>query len=55
MLNAIVVNLEGLHNVAAAQKAWDRLNKLNPNHPALPGLKEKIAAARTAGNPGGTQ
>ena len=36
MLNTIVVNLEGLHDLAAAQKAWDRLNKLNPNHPALP-------------------
>jgi cytochrome c-type biogenesis protein CcmH/NrfG len=55
ILNAIVVNLEGLRDLAAAQKAWDRLNKLNPNHPALPGLKDKIAAARASGNPGGTQ
>jgi tetratricopeptide (TPR) repeat protein len=50
ILNSIVVNLEGLHDIAAAQKAWDRLDKLNPNHPALPSLKEKINAARAGGN-----
>lgn len=49
MVNAIVVNLEGTHDLAAAQKAWDRLYKLNPNHPALAGLKEQIAAARASG------
>jgi cytochrome c-type biogenesis protein CcmH/NrfG len=53
MLNAIVVNLEGTHDLVAAQKAWDRLNKLNPNHPALPSLKDKINAARASGSPAG--
>ena len=53
LLNSIVVNLEGTHDLAAAQKAWDRLNKQNPNHPALPGLKEKIDAARASGAPAG--
>ena len=53
MLNAIVVNLDGPHDLAAAQKAWDRLYKLNPNHPALAGLKERIAAARAGGSPAG--
>ena len=53
MLNTIVVNLEGTHDLAAAQKAWNRLYKLNPNHPALAGLKEKIAAARAGGTPAG--
>jgi tetratricopeptide (TPR) repeat protein len=53
MLNAIVVNLEGTHDIAAAQKAWDRLYKLNPNHPALAGLKEQISAARAAGSAAG--
>lgn len=48
LLNSIVVNLEGLHDVVAAQKAWDRLQKLNPNHPALAGLKGQIDAARGA-------
>ena len=53
LLNAIVVNLEGTHDLAAAQKAWDRLHKLNPNHPALAGLKEQIDAARAAGSSAG--
>ena len=53
MLNAIVVNLEGTHDLTAAQKAWDRLYKLNPNHPALAGLKEQINTARTAGSAAG--
>jgi cytochrome c-type biogenesis protein CcmH/NrfG len=49
MLNAIVVNLEGTHDLAAAQKAWDRLHNQNPNHPALASLKEQIDAARATG------
>jgi cytochrome c-type biogenesis protein CcmH/NrfG len=53
LLNAIVVNLEGTHDLAAAQKAWDRLSKLNPNHPALAGLKEQINAARASGSAAG--
>jgi len=50
MLNAIVVNLEGIRDLAAAQKAWDRLHNLNPNHPALAGLKEQIDTARASGS-----
>src|SRR5208283_5179808 len=53
MVNAIVVNLQGTHDLAAAQKAWDRLYKLNPNHPALAGLKERINAARISGGTAG--
>ncbi len=49
LVNSIVVNLEGTHDVAAAQKAWDQLFKLNPNHPALGPLKEQISAARASG------
>ena len=52
ILNMIVVNLEGLNDPAAAQKAWDRLNKLNPNNPALAGLKQKIDQARAQGPAG---
>ena len=55
LLNAIVVNLHGLHDAAAAQKAWDRLYKVNPNHPALAGLKEQINSARTPGAPAAQQ
>jgi tetratricopeptide (TPR) repeat protein len=55
ILNAIVVNLEGTHDLAAAQKAWDRLYKLNPNHPALAGLKKQINAASASGSPTGPQ
>ena len=53
MVNVIVVNLEGTHDLAAAQKAWDRLYKLNPNHPALEGLKEQINAARASSGAAG--
>src|SRR5208283_3969709 len=53
ILNTIVVNLEGTHDLAAAQKAWDHLYKLNPNHPALAGLKDKINAARSSGSAAG--
>jgi cytochrome c-type biogenesis protein CcmH/NrfG len=49
LLNTIVVNLEGTHDLAAAQAAWDRLHKLNPNHPALQSLREKLDAARASG------
>jgi len=47
LLNVVVVNLEGTHDLAAAQKAWDRLHQINPNNPALAGLKEKLDAARS--------
>lgn len=44
--NSIVVNLEGTHDLAAAQQAWDRLHSLNPNYPGLDRLKQGIDAAR---------
>ncbi len=46
LFNSIVVNLEGTHNLAAAQQAWDRLDALNPNYPGLDRLKQSIGAAR---------
>jgi tetratricopeptide (TPR) repeat protein len=52
LLNLIVVNLEGTHDIAAAQRAWDRLHNLDPSNPALPSLKQKLDAARGSG--GGT-
>jgi tetratricopeptide (TPR) repeat protein len=52
LLNVIVVNLEGTHDIAAAQRAWDRLHNLDPTNPALQSLKQKLDAAR--GSSGGT-
>jgi tetratricopeptide (TPR) repeat protein len=49
MVNIIVVNLDGTHDLAAARKAWDRLYNLNPNHPSLADLKEQIDKAVTSG------
>ena len=46
LLNVIVVNLEGTHNLVAARRAWDRLHKLDPANPALPSLKQKLDAAQ---------
>ena len=48
LLNVVVVNLEGTHNLAAARKAWDRLHRLDPANPNLPGLKQKLDAAQGA-------
>ena len=48
LLNVIVVNLEGTHNLAAARKAWDRLHKLDPANPSLQSLKQKLDAAQSS-------
>ncbi len=50
LLNTIIVNLEGTHDVGAAQAAWERLRKVNPNNPQLASMKEKIDAARGQGS-----
>ena len=49
LVNLIVVNLEGTHDIAAAQQAWDRLHNLDPTNPALQSLKQKLDAARGTG------
>jgi TPR repeat protein len=49
LLNLIVVNLEGTHDMAAAQRAWDHLHSLDPANPALQSLKHKLDAARGSG------
>jgi cytochrome c-type biogenesis protein CcmH/NrfG len=49
LLNLIVVNLEGTHDMAAAQRAWERLHSLDPANPALQSLKHKLDAARGSG------
>jgi tetratricopeptide (TPR) repeat protein len=51
MFNSIVVNLDGMHKLAAAQQAWDRLHKLNPSYPGLDSLKSRLDAARASSPP----
>jgi tetratricopeptide (TPR) repeat protein len=46
LFNVVVVNLEGTHDLAAAQQAWDRLHALSPSYPGLDRLKQSIDAAR---------
>jgi cytochrome c-type biogenesis protein CcmH/NrfG len=46
LFNSIIVNLQGIHDLPAAQQAWDRLHALNPNYPGLDRLKQNIDAAR---------
>jgi TPR repeat protein len=48
LLNVIVVNLEGTHDLGAARRAWDRLHRLDPSNPALEGLKQKLDAAQAS-------
>lgn len=48
--NSIVVNLDGTHDIAAAQQAWGRLNKMNPSYPGLDRLKARLEAARASGS-----
>jgi tetratricopeptide (TPR) repeat protein len=45
LYNSIVVNLDGLHDVAAARQAWEHLNKMNPSYPGLDRLKDRLEAA----------
>ena len=55
LLNVIVVNLEGTHDIAAARRAWDRLHDLDPSNPALQNLKQRLDAARASGGAPSTQ
>ncbi len=47
LFNLVVVSLDGTHDVAAAQQALDRLEKLNPSYPQLDSLKHRMEAARS--------
>lgn len=53
LYNSIVVNLDGLGDVAAARQAWERLNKLNPSYPGLDRLKDRLegGGASASGSP----
>lgn len=45
LFNLIVVNLEGTHDLRAASKYWNELNRQNPNYPGLTDIKPKLDAA----------
>jgi Tfp pilus assembly protein PilF len=51
IFNSIVVNLEGTRDAAAAQAAWDRLNKMNPKYPGLDRLRPRLDELRASGAP----
>ena len=45
IFNLIVVNLEGTHDLRAAGKYWNELNKQNPNYPGMKEIKARLDAA----------
>ena len=50
LFNLSVVNLEGIHDPAAARQAYERLEKINPSYPGLDRLRQRIAAAGASPN-----
>jgi Tetratricopeptide repeat len=44
LFNMIVVNLEGTHDLRAANRYWNALNRLNPAYPGLRDMKAKLDA-----------
>ncbi len=51
MFNMIVVNLHGTGDLAAAQRSWEQLNKLNPAYPGLDRIKQALDGARAGARP----
>ncbi len=47
LFNLIVVNLEGEHDPAAAEQAWNRLHSIDPAYPHLAELKRALDATPT--------
>lgn len=52
LYNIVIVNLEGTHDLLAARKTWEQLQKVNPNHPGLSNLKPRLEAANASGGSG---
>jgi cytochrome c-type biogenesis protein CcmH/NrfG len=44
LFNLIVVDMEGIHNLQAAERAWERLNAIDPGYPRLAELKQSLDA-----------
>lgn len=51
IFNTIVVNVNGTRDLEAAQRAWERLSKLNPNYPGLDRIKQALDGARATARP----
>ncbi len=47
LFNLVVVNLEGAHDVRAAERAWRQLDALNPKYPNIGRLKALVDQAVT--------
>jgi tetratricopeptide (TPR) repeat protein len=47
LFNMIVVSIEGTHDFREADRAWERLHRLNPDYPHLQQLKQELDAARS--------
>lgn len=48
LFNSIVVHLEGTRDLDAAEKAWERLRKLNPGYPGLGEIRKSLDQARAS-------
>lgn len=49
LFNLIIVNMEGLHNFAAAEGAWQRLHAIDPAYPHLEQLKQRLSTEMASG------
>jgi tetratricopeptide (TPR) repeat protein len=49
IFNMIIVNLEGVHDLAAARAAWEKLHAMDPNYKGMDGLKQRLDAAQRGG------
>lgn len=48
LFNLVVVNMDGTHDLASAQKAWEELKAINPVYPHLEQLKQSLDAEMAA-------
>jgi tetratricopeptide (TPR) repeat protein len=53
MFNIIVVELEGMHDLQAARRAWEKLNARNPTYPGLDRMKKDLDDAARGMGPAG--
>ena len=46
LYNIVIVNLEGTHDLAAANQAWEKLHRQQPDYPGLADLRQRLDAAQ---------